>query len=186
MASAPKSLPPWFASFEASGVEVEWEEHVAGQEALDKFGKTLPDELLESIKRNKVGLKGPITTPVGKGFTSVNVGLRKALDLDAEPATDLARCRMFRVAIQNWIWWSCAKTLKAFTRDWSTRSFPAWSRALRSLLRKLQHALLKVDFYVARMPKSQRRSHCTPQSELNEDVRWTFLEMLPHHGAGIL
>jgi isocitrate dehydrogenase (NAD+) len=68
---------------EASGVEIEWEEHVAGQQALDKFGQTLPDELLESIKRNKVGLKGPITTPVGKGFTSVNVGLRKALDLYA-------------------------------------------------------------------------------------------------------
>ncbi|MGQ0760985.1 MAG: isocitrate/isopropylmalate dehydrogenase family protein [Acidobacteriota bacterium] len=68
---------------EASGVEIDWEEHVAGQEALDKFGKTLPDELLESIKQNKVGLKGPITTPVGKGFTSVNVGLRKALDLYA-------------------------------------------------------------------------------------------------------
>lgn len=68
---------------EASGVEIEWEEHIAGQEALDKFGKTLPDELIDSIKRNKVGLKGPITTPVGKGFTSVNVGLRKALDLFA-------------------------------------------------------------------------------------------------------
>src|SRR5438552_7257059 len=68
---------------EASGVEIEWEEHIAGQAALDKFGATLPDELLESIKRNKIGLKGPITTPVGKGFTSVNVGLRKALDLYA-------------------------------------------------------------------------------------------------------
>src|SRR5713226_9410295 len=68
---------------EASGVDIEWEQHIAGQQALDKFGKTLPDELLESIKRNKVGLKGPITTPVGKGFTSVNVGLRKALDLYA-------------------------------------------------------------------------------------------------------
>src|ERR671918_1927449 len=68
---------------EASGVEIEWEEHIAGQQALDKFGQTLPEELLESIKRNKVGLKGPITTPVGKGFTSVNVGLRKALDLYA-------------------------------------------------------------------------------------------------------
>ncbi|HKP36121.1 MAG TPA: isocitrate dehydrogenase (NAD(+)) [Pyrinomonadaceae bacterium] len=68
---------------EASGVEVEWEEHIAGQPALDKYGVTLPEELLESIKRNKVGLKGPITTPVGKGFTSVNVGLRKALDLYA-------------------------------------------------------------------------------------------------------
>ena len=68
---------------EASKVEVEWEEHIAGQAALDKYGKTLPDELIESIQRNKVGLKGPITTPVGKGFTSVNVGLRKALDLFA-------------------------------------------------------------------------------------------------------
>ena len=68
---------------EAAGVEIEWEEHIAGQAALDKFGKTLPDELLASIEKNKVGLKGPITTPVGKGFTSVNVGLRKALDLYA-------------------------------------------------------------------------------------------------------
>ena len=68
---------------EASGAQIEWETHVAGQQALDKFGTTLPEELLESIKRNKVGLKGPITTPVGKGFTSVNVGLRKALDLYA-------------------------------------------------------------------------------------------------------
>src|SRR5947207_11653782 len=68
---------------EASGVEIEWEEHIAGQQALEKFGKTLPDEFIESIQRNKIGLKGPITTPVGKGFTSVNVGLRKALDLYA-------------------------------------------------------------------------------------------------------
>ena len=67
----------------ASGVQIEWEEHLAGQAALDKYGNTLPDELLESIKRNKIGLKGPVTTPVGKGFTSVNVGLRKALDLYA-------------------------------------------------------------------------------------------------------
>jgi isocitrate dehydrogenase (NAD+) len=68
---------------EAAGVEVEWETHYAGAQALEKFGETLPKELLESIKRNKVALKGPITTPIGKGFTSVNVGLRKALDLYA-------------------------------------------------------------------------------------------------------
>src|SRR2546423_13871974 len=68
---------------EAAGVQIEWEEHLAGQQALEKFGKTLPDELIESIQCNKVGLKGPITTPVGKGFISVNVGLRKALDLYA-------------------------------------------------------------------------------------------------------
>jgi len=68
---------------EASGVEVEWETHFAGAQALEKFGETLPQALLDSILRNKVALKGPITTPVGKGFTSVNVGLRKALDLYA-------------------------------------------------------------------------------------------------------
>jgi isocitrate dehydrogenase (NAD+) len=68
---------------EATGVRTKWETHYAGAQALEKFGSTLPEELLESIKRNKVALKGPITTPVGKGFTSVNVGLRKALDLYA-------------------------------------------------------------------------------------------------------
>jgi isocitrate dehydrogenase (NAD+) len=68
---------------EATGVQIAWETHYAGAQALEKFGDTLPEELLESIRRNKVALKGPITTPVGKGFTSVNVGLRKALDLYA-------------------------------------------------------------------------------------------------------
>lgn len=68
---------------EAAGVKVQWETHYAGAQALEKFGDTLPKELLDSIGRNKVALKGPITTPIGKGFTSVNVGLRKTLDLYA-------------------------------------------------------------------------------------------------------
>src|ERR671935_1347280 len=68
---------------EASGAKVEWETKYAGAQALEKFGSTLPEDLLDSIQRNRVALKGPITTPVGKGFTSVNVGLRKALDLYA-------------------------------------------------------------------------------------------------------
>jgi len=68
---------------EASGVDIQWETHYAGAQALEKFGETLPSELLESIRRNKVALKGPVTTPIGKGFASVNVGLRKILDLYA-------------------------------------------------------------------------------------------------------
>jgi isocitrate dehydrogenase (NAD+) len=68
---------------EASGVEIGWETKYAGAQALEKFGSTLPEDLLDSIRKNKVALKGPITTPVGKGFTSVNVGLRKTLDLYA-------------------------------------------------------------------------------------------------------
>src|SRR5262249_55990583 len=68
---------------EASGVDVEWETHIMGAQALEKYGTTLPDETIVSIRRNRVALKGPQMTPIGKGFTSVNVGLRKALDLYA-------------------------------------------------------------------------------------------------------
>jgi isocitrate dehydrogenase (NAD+) len=68
---------------EASGVEIEWESFIAGAEALSRYGDPLPEPVLESIKRNRVALKGPLTTPVGAGFTSVNVRLRKTLDLYA-------------------------------------------------------------------------------------------------------
>jgi isocitrate dehydrogenase (NAD+) len=68
---------------EEAGLQVDWESHLAGVLALERSGSPLPDALLESIRRNKVALKGPVTTPVGGGFTSVNVGLRKALDLFA-------------------------------------------------------------------------------------------------------
>ena len=67
----------------ASGVAITWDVHDAGQLAYDRTGHTLPDALLESIRQRKVALKGPVTTPVGAGFTSVNVGLRKTLDLFA-------------------------------------------------------------------------------------------------------
>ncbi len=68
---------------EAAGVDIEWESFIAGAEALSRFGDPLPQPVLESIKRNKVALKGPLTTPVGTGFASVNVRLRKTLDLYA-------------------------------------------------------------------------------------------------------
>jgi isocitrate dehydrogenase (NAD+) len=67
----------------ASGVSIEWERHDAGVLAFERSGRALPPELIESIRRNKVALKGPVTTPIAEGFTSVNVGLRKALDLYA-------------------------------------------------------------------------------------------------------
>jgi isocitrate dehydrogenase (NAD+) len=67
----------------AAGVEVSWETHDAGQTAVERCGDPLPATLLESVRRTKVALKGPVTTPVGRGFTSVNVGLRKTLDLFA-------------------------------------------------------------------------------------------------------
>ena len=68
---------------ESAGVAIDWDRHDAGVLAVEKTGQTLPQALLDSILANTVALKGPVTTPVGEGFTSVNVGLRKALELYA-------------------------------------------------------------------------------------------------------
>jgi len=68
---------------EATGVNIEWEEALAGSDALEKTGELLPQGVLDSIKKNKVALKGPITTPIGTGFRSVNVAIRQALELFA-------------------------------------------------------------------------------------------------------
>jgi isocitrate dehydrogenase (NAD+) len=68
---------------EAAGVKIEWESFVAGAEALSRYGDPLPQPVLDSIKENRIALKGPLTTPVGSGFASVNVRLRKTLDLYA-------------------------------------------------------------------------------------------------------
>jgi isocitrate dehydrogenase (NAD+) len=67
----------------AAGLSIDWERHDAGVIAFKRLGQSLPTPLLDSIKRTKVALKGPVTTPIAEGFTSVNVGLRKALDLYA-------------------------------------------------------------------------------------------------------
>ncbi|QQS37846.1 MAG: NAD-dependent isocitrate dehydrogenase [Ignavibacteriales bacterium] len=66
---------------EHSGVKIDWEVMEAGMSALEKYRDPLPAEVIESISRNKVALKGPLTTPVGKGFRSVNVALRKEFEL---------------------------------------------------------------------------------------------------------
>ena len=66
-----------------AAVDIDWERHDAGVRAFTLYNQSLPAALLDSIRRNKVALKGPVTTPIAEGFTSVNVGLRKALDLYA-------------------------------------------------------------------------------------------------------
>src|SRR6267378_1024226 len=68
---------------EATGVSFEWDVQEAGIDVFKKEGTPLPPRVLDSLRRTKVGLKGPITTPVGTGFRSVNVALRKELDLYA-------------------------------------------------------------------------------------------------------
>jgi isocitrate dehydrogenase (NAD+) len=75
----------------ASGVPIAWQRHDAGAAVLERCGTALPDEVIASVRATKVAIKGPVTTPVGAGFRSVNVALRQALDLYAclRPARSL-------------------------------------------------------------------------------------------------
>src|SRR6266540_1551658 len=77
---------------DASGVAFDWEVVDAGEAVMAEHGTPLPESVLESIRRNRVAIKGPITTPVGEGFRSVNVALRKELDLYA----CLRLCKWYR------------------------------------------------------------------------------------------
>ena len=77
---------------EATGVKIKWETVDAGVDIMEKAGTPLPPNVLESIRKNKVALKGPITTPIGTGFRSVNVAIRKELDL----YTCLRPCRTYK------------------------------------------------------------------------------------------
>jgi isocitrate dehydrogenase (NAD+) len=79
----PEVTRPTLDIIKAAGVNINWERHLAGAEALKKYKTTIPEALMESFERNKIALKGPVTTPVGEGFTSVNVELRQGFDLYA-------------------------------------------------------------------------------------------------------
>jgi isocitrate dehydrogenase (NAD+) len=79
----PEVTKPTLEIIKAAGVKVDWETHLAGAEALKKHGTTIPQPLMDSFDKNKVALKGPVTTPVGEGFASVNVELRQTFDLFA-------------------------------------------------------------------------------------------------------
>jgi len=79
----PEVTKPTLAIIKAAGVKIDWETHLAGAEALKKYGSTIPKSLMDSFEKDRVALKGPVTTPVGEGFTSVNVALRQTFNLYA-------------------------------------------------------------------------------------------------------
>lgn len=76
---------------DAAGLKIDWDVQTAGADVIEKEGVPLPDRVIDSVKANKVALKAPVTTPIGKGFRSVNVQLRKELDLYA----NLRPCKNF-------------------------------------------------------------------------------------------
>ena len=71
----------------AAGADIEWEIAEAGAHLMEEFGTPLPPSTIDAVRKNKVAIKGPVTTPVGTGFRSVNVALRQALDLNMRSTT---------------------------------------------------------------------------------------------------
>jgi len=124
---------------EALGVDIEWEIAEAGETVMDEEGTPLPEPVLESIRRNKIAIKGPLTTPVGAGFRSVNVALRKELDLYANvrPALSMPGIDMpfknidiitFRentedvyAGIEHMVGQNAAESIKIITREGTER-----------------------------------------------------------------
>jgi isocitrate dehydrogenase (NAD+) len=124
---------------DAVNAGIEWEVVEAGEAVIDKYGTPLPDYVLDSIRRNRVALKGPLTTPIGKGFRSVNVALRKELDLYANvrPAKSLPGVKTryegvdillvrentedFYAGIEHMVGRDAAESIKIITRFGSSR-----------------------------------------------------------------
>ncbi len=77
----PEIIAAALTVLEATGVKIAWEEAIAGEEAVKQLGNPLPEETIASLRKNKVGLKGPLTTQVGSGYRSLNVAMRQKLDL---------------------------------------------------------------------------------------------------------
>ena len=133
-----------------AGVSVEWEPYDAGSLALERQGTTLPIELLDSIRRNKVALKGPVTTPIGEGFTSVNVGLRKALDLFANLRPGGRPAGGQFPLLETSTWSSCARTPRISTPGSSTKWCPGVVESLKVITDAASSASPQFAFNYAR------------------------------------
>ncbi|HEY2392514.1 MAG TPA: isocitrate dehydrogenase (NAD(+)) [Candidatus Angelobacter sp.] len=148
---------------DASGVKIEWEPFSAGAEAFAKYGEYIPKELTESIERTGLGLKGPVTTPVGGGFSSINVALRKQFELFANfrpirnlpslptryPSVDLAIVRENTEGqysgIEHEVVPGVVESLKIVTAKASTRIAKFAFEYARREKRKKVHAIHKAN-----------------------------------------
>jgi isocitrate dehydrogenase (NAD+) len=148
---------------DASGVKIEWESFSAGSEAYAKYHEYIPKELIEAIERTGVGLKGPVTTPVGGGFASINVALRKKFDLYANfrpirnlpslptryPQVDLAIVRenteSLYSGIEHEVVPGVVESLKIITEKASTRIARFAFAFARREKRKRIHAIHKAN-----------------------------------------
>src|SRR5271157_3182410 len=148
---------------EATGVNFEWESYAAGAEAFEKYHEYIPKELTESIERTHIGLKGPVTTPIGGGFSSINVALRKRFELFANfrpiinlpgvptryPSVDLIVVREntegLYSGIEHEVVPGVVESLKIITEKASTRIARFAFEYARRFKRKKIHAIHKAN-----------------------------------------
>src|SRR5215467_6318423 len=148
---------------DASGVKIEWEKFAAGSEAFAKYGEYIPKELTQSIERTGLGLKGPVTTPIGGGFSSINVALRKQFELFANfrpirnlpslptryPSVDLAIVREntegLYSGIEHEVVPGVVESLKIITEKASTRIARFAFEFARREKRRRVHAVHKAN-----------------------------------------
>ena len=163
MESAPKSPHAVVRILEATGVKFDWERYAAGAEAFEKYKEYIPKELYESIERNKLALKGPVTTPIGGGFPSINVTLRKKFELYANfrpiknlpgletryPGVDLIIVRENTegeyVGLEHEVVPGVVESLKVITEKASTRIAKFAFEYARKHSRKKIHAIHKAN-----------------------------------------
>src|SRR5271165_6915572 len=159
----PEVIQATVRMLETAGVKFEWESFMAGGEAFEKYHEYIPKELSESIDRTRVGLKGPVTTPTGGGFASINVELRKQFELFANfrpirnlpgletkyPGVDLIVVREntegLYSGIEHEVVPGVVESLKIITEKASTRIAKFAFEYARRFKRKKIHAIHKAN-----------------------------------------
>jgi len=168
---------------EVAGADLTWDRQIAGLEALSQGKEPLPDELLDSVRRNGVALKGPVTTPVGGGFQSVNVQLRKRLDLYANlrPVRSLEGIpgRFDNVDLIV-----VRENTEGLYSGLEHEVVPGVVESLKVITKKASMAIARFAFEHARS-HGRKRITAVIQGEHHEDGRRSLPPLLSRRGQGL-
>lgn len=160
--------------FSAGNIPIEWEEAHAGLACLEKFGTPIPEETLESIRRNRVALKGPTTTPIGTGHRSINVAIRKAFDLFANvrPTRSLPGVLTRYNDVDLILVRENIEDTYAGVEHWQT---PDVAQSLRLISRPGSLAVIRYAFDLARR-LGRRKVTCVHKANIHKATDGLFLE----------
>ncbi len=168
--------------FEAVGVPIEWEEAYAGLDCFEKYGDPLPEATLESIRRNRVALKGPTTTPIGTGHRSINVAIRKAFDLFANvrPARSLPGIPSRYSNVDIILVRENIEDTYAGVEYWQT---PDVTESLRIITRPGSLMVIQYAFELARRLK-RRKITCVHKANIHKTTDGLFLQVFREVAQG--